>query len=126
MAPASVPEIWVALATMVSSTVCKSSVEFTAWDTSPSARSSSTECVSSDVRACNSPSSRAFSIAMTAWAAKFCTSAICLSENDDSADQQIVLEHRHAERGTRATELHDCGVFSAGVPVGHLLCPQHA
>src|SRR5690242_13244083 len=30
---------------------------------------------------CNSPSSRAFSIAITAWAAKLCNSPICLSEN---------------------------------------------
>ena len=29
----------------------------------------------------NSSSSRAFSIAITAWAAKFSSSAICLSEN---------------------------------------------
>ena len=29
----------------------------------------------------NSLSSRVFSMAMTAWAAKFCTSAICLSVN---------------------------------------------
>jgi hypothetical protein len=36
-------------------------------------------CCSSDCR--NSLSSRAFSMAMTAWAAKFCTSAICLSLN---------------------------------------------
>ena len=40
MAPASVPEIWTALATMVVSTVSRSSVELTAWLTSPSARSS--------------------------------------------------------------------------------------
>ena len=30
---------------------------------------------------CCSVNSRAFSIAITAWAAKFCSSAICLSEN---------------------------------------------
>ena len=36
-------------------------------------------CCSSASRV--SVSSRAFSIAITAWAAKFCSSAICLSEN---------------------------------------------
>ena len=35
----------------------------------------------SRVRACNSPSSRAFSIAMTAWSAKVRTSSICRSVN---------------------------------------------
>jgi hypothetical protein len=43
-------------------------------------------CCSSDrerssVRCRSSLSSRVFSMAMTAWAAKFCTSAICLSVN---------------------------------------------
>ena len=41
---------------------------------------SSDSCRSS-VRSRNSPSSRAFSIAITACAAKFCNSAICLSVN---------------------------------------------
>src|SRR5262249_53217777 len=50
MAPASVPESCTALATMVESTVSRSSVEFTAWDTSPSARNSLTERPSSSVR----------------------------------------------------------------------------
>ena len=36
-------------------------------------------CCSSDCR--NSLSSRVFSMAMTAWAAKFCTSSTCLSVN---------------------------------------------
>ena len=76
---------------MVSSTICKSSVEFTAWDTSASARSSSTERVSSDVRACNSPSSRVFSIAITAWEAKFCTSAICLSVNGRTSCRKMTI-----------------------------------
>ena len=38
-------------------------------------------CCSSPVRSRNSPRSRAFSIAITAWAAKFSSRAICLSEN---------------------------------------------
>ena len=65
-------ESWVALATMVVSTVSRSTVEFTAWLTSPSARNSSIDCVSSRVRACTSSNSRTFSIAITAWSAKVC------------------------------------------------------
>ena len=49
--------------------------------TSPSARSSSTDCVSSRVRACTSSNSRTFSIAITAWSAKVVTSSICFSVN---------------------------------------------
>src|SRR5215467_11135980 len=61
MAPASVPESWTALATIVDSTVWRSSVEFTAWLTSPSACNSLTDCVSSRVRAWTSSNSRTFS-----------------------------------------------------------------
>ena len=51
----------------------------------------------------SSLSSRVFSMAMTACAAKFCTSSICLSVNGrtswridvDGADQFVVLEHWH-------------------------------
>ena len=50
----------------------RSSVEFTACETSPSARSSPTERPSSSVRWRSSLSSRVFSMAMTACAAKFC------------------------------------------------------
>src|SRR5262245_31668065 len=55
MAPASVPESWTALATIVDNTVSRSSVEFTAWVTSPSARSSSTERASSRVHRIEQP-----------------------------------------------------------------------
>ena len=41
----------------------------------------SSASVRSSVRCRNSLSSRVFSMAMTAWAAKFCTSSICLSVN---------------------------------------------
>ena len=59
----------------VSSTVCRSNVErLITLSTSAVA-----VCCCSDSR--NSLSSRAFSIAMTAWAAKFVTSSICLSVN---------------------------------------------
>ena len=73
---ASVPASWLARATIVLSTVSRSSVELTAWLTSPSACSSSTERVSSPVRACSSLNSRAFSMAMTAWSAKVSSRAI--------------------------------------------------
>src|SRR2546430_10258175 len=58
MAPASVLESCVALATMVVSTVSRSSVEFTAWLISPSACSSPIDWLSSRVRACTSSNSR--------------------------------------------------------------------
>jgi hypothetical protein len=51
---------------MVVSTVSKSSDELTAWTTSLSAVSFSTERVSSRVRPCSSVKRRAFSIAITA------------------------------------------------------------
>ena len=61
-------------------------------------------------------SSRAFSMAMTAWSAKFLTNSICLSVNGrtsgrdraDGADQLAVLEQRHAEKGA------DMANFTAG------------
>ena len=67
-------------------------------------------CCSSDCR--NSLSSRVFSMAMTAWAAKFCHQLDLLvgerpnllPVDDDHADQLIVLEHRHSNSGSRAAE----------------------
>jgi hypothetical protein len=52
--------------TIVRSTVSRSSVELTAWPTSPSALNSPTDCESSVVRALSSVNSRTFSMAMTA------------------------------------------------------------
>src|SRR5262249_2953461 len=46
-----------------------------------------------------------------------------LPEDDDGADQFMVLEHRHAERGTRATDLDEGAVDTANVPVRHLPGP---
>ncbi len=66
MTPWSLPESWTARLTMVASTVSRSSVEPTAWLTSPSARSSPTERVSSPVRVSSSRNSRTFSMAITA------------------------------------------------------------
>ena len=60
------PASCVARETIVRSTVSRSSVELTACPTSPSAFSSSTDCVSSVVRASSSLNSRTFSIAITA------------------------------------------------------------
>ena len=62
--------------TSVSSTVCRSKVErLMTLSTSAVA-----VCCCSDSR--SSLSSRVFSMAMTAWAAKFVTSSICLSVKD--------------------------------------------
>ena len=60
-------------------------------------------CCCSDSR--SSLSRRVFSMAMTAWAAKFCDQldllvgerANLLAIDGDGADQLIVLEHRHSE-----------------------------
>ena len=68
-------------------------------------------CCCNDWR--SSLSSRVFSMAMTACAAKFDTSSICfsvnganlLAENADCADQLALLEHRHVDGGARAAEL---------------------
>jgi hypothetical protein len=59
---------------MVSSTVCRSSVELTAWETSSSARSSSTERVS------------------------------FLTVDGNDSNELIVLEHRNTEVGPNATK----------------------
>ncbi len=79
--PPSMPASCVARETMVDSTVSRSSVELTAWPTSPSALSSPTDRVSSVVRASSSLNSRTFSIAMTACSAKVRSSVICVSGN---------------------------------------------
>ena len=50
---------------------------------------------------------------MTAWAAKFCTNAICLSVNGrtscavekDNAHQRVVLNHRHADERSKTPNL---------------------
>ena len=89
------PESCTALATIVDSTVWRSSVELTAWLTSPSACSSSTDCASSRVRACTSSNSRTFSIAITAWSAKVVTSSICLSVNGRTS---CAADDDHADR----------------------------
>src|SRR6516165_2235541 len=81
MVPSSACESCAARLMIVASTVSRSSEELTARSTSSSACSSPTERVSSSVRVCNSSSSRAFSIAMTAWSAKVRTSSICRSVN---------------------------------------------
>src|SRR5882724_12820341 len=82
--------------TSVSSTVCRSKVErLMTLSTSAVA-----VCCCSDSR--SSLRRRVFSMAMTAWRAKFVTSAICLSVKErflpvdgDEADQRIVPEHRY-------------------------------
>ncbi len=76
---------------MVVSTVLISSVELTAWLTSPSAFSSSTERARSRVRACTSSNRRTFSMAITAWSAKVVTSSICLSVKGCTLERVSVM-----------------------------------
>ena len=89
-------------------------VELTAWATSPSARSSSTERASSVVRASSSLNRRTFSIAMTAWSAK-CGHQLDLLVGERpyladgrctiDADQLVLLQHRHGQKGAYAAIL---------------------
>ena len=65
-------------------------------------------CCCSDSR--SSLSRRVFSMAMTAWAAKFCDQLDLLvgerpdllAVDGDRADQLVLLEHRHSEQGAGA------------------------
>jgi hypothetical protein len=78
--PPSAPHNRAAVSINVSSTGWRSKVErLMTLSTSLVAVWYSSDSSSSRVRACNSPSSRAFSIAMTAWSAKVRTSSICRS-----------------------------------------------
>ena len=69
----------------------------------------------SSVRWRSSLSRRVFSMAMTAWAAKFChqldllvgEQPDLLAVDEDRADQLVLLEHRHGEEGARARQLDD-------------------
>jgi len=71
----------------------------------------------SRVRTCNSPSSRAFSIAMTACAAKFSTSAISLSLNGRISRRTAAIRpsnalsfaKRHEKTGRCAVRIADFG-----------------
>ena len=67
----------------VSSTACRSKVE----RLMTFSMSAVTVCCCRDSR--SSLSKRTFSMAMTAWAAKFCTSAICLSVNSRTSCRKI-------------------------------------
>ena len=68
-------------------------------------------CCWSDSR--SSLSSRAFSIAMTAWAAKFCHQldlfvgkrSDFLAVNNDDADRLVFLEHRHCDQCAHARHI---------------------
>jgi hypothetical protein len=73
MADASAEQSLPAVSTNVSSTVCKSNVELLMTCSALAVA----VCCSNDCP--SSLSNRAFSMAMTAWAAKFCTNAICFS-----------------------------------------------
>ena len=89
---------------MVVSTVSRSSVEFTAWLTSPSARQLLDRFGEFPVRACTSSNSRTFSMAITAWSAKVLSSSICLSVNGPvSRAQMTIVADQPARRGSCGT-----------------------
>ena len=81
----------------------------------------------SPVRSCNSLSSRAFSIAMTAWSAKVLTNAICLlrkrldplARQREDTDGLALTQQRHA-RARRVAQLGRLGqlIFRVGSDVG--------
>ena len=80
------------------------------------------------MRACNSPSSRAFSIAMTAWSAKVLTSAICLlgkwldplARQREDANGLALAQQRHAQGRSCVAQLGRLWqlVFRVGSDVG--------
>ena len=93
--------------------------------TSPSARSSSTERPSSSVRWRSSLSSRAFSMAMTAWPAKLRQLDLLVGERTDflpidrdCADRLVLLEHRHAQNRANAKLLDNVDGERVPIPVG--------
>ncbi len=92
---ASVPVSCLARETIVLSTASRSRLELRAWLTSPRARSSWTERVSSPVRSCSSASRRVFSMAIAAWSANVSISATCPSLNGrGSYSRWIVITPR--------------------------------
>src|SRR6516162_6345447 len=91
--PESAPQSRAAVSTTVSSTGCTSAVErLITLSTSLVAVWYSNDSSRSDVRSRNSLRSRAFSIAITACAAKFCNSAICLSVNGRTSCRKFVKQ----------------------------------
>src|SRR5262249_27178551 len=134
MAPASVPEICIAVAMIVTSTVRNSSVELTAWETSPSARSSSTERVSFRRARAQFAEQPGVLDGDDGLGGEILQQRHLLvgkrpdflPEDDDRADQYMVLEHWHAKSSSRAAHPgYQVGDrFSASVGVAHLLCPQ--
>ncbi len=80
--PNSASQMRVAFSSMALNTGCRSPGELEmTFSTSLVAVCCSSDSVRSSVRWRSSLSSRVFSMAMTACAAKFCTSSICLSVN---------------------------------------------
>src|SRR6516225_8932648 len=90
-------------------------------------------CCSSDRR--NSFSSRVFSMAITAWLAKFLTSNLLVGEganfltvDNNGANQCIIFEHWHPHDGSGTGELcRIAWVRFGGVIYGmdDLFCPHH-
>ena len=94
----------------VSSTVCRSKVERLMTLSTSAVAVCCSDSERSSVRWRSSLSSRVFSIAITACAAKFCNSSMCfavngrdlLAINADDAKQPILLEHRHDNHRSRS------------------------
>src|SRR6516165_2718604 len=95
-----------AVVTSVSSTGWRSKVErLMTWSTSLVAVWYSSDSSRSLVRSRNSPSSRAFSIAITACAAKFCNNAICLSEKGRTSCRYIEMNPSSVSSLRKATQI---------------------
>ena len=107
------PESCAALATMVESTVSRSSVELTAWLTSPSARSSPTERPSSSVRCAQlveqprvlDGDHRLVGEVREQLNLLVGERTHFLTIDGDRADQLVLLQHRHGEKCPHAAEL---------------------
>src|SRR5262249_53587181 len=80
----------------------------------------------SSVRWRSSLSRRVFSMAMTAWFAKFVTSSICLSvngrnlltEDTERANELVSLEHRHTNCCALAAEFNGCHAIRVPLKIG--------
>src|SRR5262245_10707680 len=99
--------------TSVCSTVCRSKAErLITFSTSAVAVCCRNDSDRSSVRWRSSLSSRALSMAMTAWAAKLASRVTCLSvkgtnflpKDADNSNGLIVLQHRHSDHGPNAAE----------------------
>src|SRR5215471_8423908 len=116
-----------AVSTTVSSTGCTLEVErLMTLSTSLVAVWYSSDSSRSRVRACNSPSSRAFSIAITAWSAKVRTNSICRSVNGSTRLRLMLIVPSAAPSPSKAIATGDnCSLAHVGPTLG-LRCTVRA